>query len=151
MEDFNQMNRSGNGAAQTSEHNPSDLRIIEEQRSQIDDLRRRLERLEAELEHQHHERACVVADYNALKKEMEMKAEAEDRKRAEAQCRPAPGDICLNTEVEFPKEYYANALAGLVPQALELLSGIHTLACSLRKVPSEECNRQFGELLDNLD
>ena len=144
MEDFNQKNRSATGAAQTSEHNPDDLRIIEDQRNRIDDLHCRLKRLEVELERQHHEMMCVVADNKALKEEIE------SVKDSEPPFMPKPGDIWLDTEVEFPKEYYANALEGLVKNTMELFVGLHTLCCSLKGMPFDETSKDLEEKLDRM-
>jgi len=142
MEDFNQMKSSINGAALTSEHNPDDLKIINDLRSTVDELTVKLRHTEVELEHQHHERMCMIADNRALREKLE------SLRCTKPQNIPKPGDICLDTEAEFPKEYYARALEGLMADALELLSGIHILSCSLRGTPSEESLRQLNEKLD---
>jgi len=78
MDDSNQFKGSFNGAAQTSEHNPDDLRIIEHLRCEVKNLTARLENTETELERQHNEKMCVMAYQRELKKELEsLKGSAE--------------------------------------------------------------------------
>ncbi len=144
MEDFNQKNRSANGATQTSEHNAQDLKVIKDLQNQIAALRSDLEKTKVELEHQHHEAMCVIADNKALKEELE------SLKGSEPPVMPEPGDIWLDTEVEFPKEYYAKALEGLVKNTMELFVGLHTLCCSLKGMPFEETSKDLEEKLDSM-
>ena len=137
MENYDHMTGSARGAGNAYKRSRDDLLVIRELQSQVEVMSRRLCVMESSLDGMRCERNRMIRENEVLRNDLQ--------ELMASQAQPAPGDICLDTEREFPKEYYANALDGLTASALELFSGIKVLACSLRGLPSDETSKQLEE------
>ncbi len=137
MENYDHMTGSARGAGNAYECSRDDLLVIRELQSQVEVMSKRLCVMESSLDEMRCERNRMIRENEVLRNDLQ--------ELMAFRAQPAPGDICLDTEREFPKEYYANALDGLTASALELFSGIKVLACSLGGLPSDGTSRQLEE------